>query len=93
MQQSYIAQAVESCFLRIFSGGELTATNQGMRFDHGRRIATAPDHCNFIVFNNDLSRESDFGAPIGRQGMRLAQIEKKRSRRASRAMPGHDAKN
>jgi hypothetical protein len=66
MQQPYIAQAVESCFLRIFLGGEPSATNQGMRFDHGCRIATAPGHCNFIVFNNDLSRESDSGAPIGR---------------------------
>jgi hypothetical protein len=36
MQRSYVTQAVESCFLRILSGGEPSATNQGMRFDHGR---------------------------------------------------------
>jgi hypothetical protein len=41
IQQSHITQPVEFCFLRIFLGGQPSAVNQSMRFDHGRKIAAA----------------------------------------------------
>jgi hypothetical protein len=91
MQQSYITQAAKPGFLRIFSGGQPNAANQSMRFDHGRTIATATGHCNFIVFNNEPRRESDPGVPIGRP--RHARSADRKKALASSATPGHDAES